>query len=246
MINSVHVPYRQISEDQKTQYAQNDGQCHEKTGYTVEEPEESPETDDGHGGPYRRYTVGIEPAEYDGCCYGQRECPCPSAVRYLSDTFFCFHNLHVFGGNAIPGFRGFLAVRLHRQGFGKIPEPRARMIFPETVRPDLAGGNGRAATFAPRIGMASSFPFPAVPVLGNESVRVNPASKVTEASKATPFFPLNPLIRRVEPEEKSCSRCWSVSSLFRNLRYTVSPHPLLSQRALFSLTMMCPFCIWDR
>ena len=163
MINSVHVPYRQISEDQKTQYAQNDGQCHEKTGYkyaqndgqchektgyTVEEPEESPETDDGHGGPYRRYTVGIEPAEYDGCCYGQRECPCPSAVRYLSDTFFCFHNLHVFGGNAIPGFRGFLAVRLHRQGFrsrfqglscspppqarfsGKIPEPRARMIFP--------------------------------------------------------------------------------------------------------------------
>ena len=47
MINSVHVPYRQISEDQKTQYAQNDGQCHEKTGYTVEEPEESPETDDG-------------------------------------------------------------------------------------------------------------------------------------------------------------------------------------------------------
>ena len=54
MINSVHVPYRQISEDQKTQYAQNDGQCHEKTGYTVEEPEESPETDDGPGGPYER------------------------------------------------------------------------------------------------------------------------------------------------------------------------------------------------
>ena len=125
MINSVHVPYRQISEDQKTQYAQNDCQCHEKTGYTVEEPEESPETDDGHGSPYRRYTVGIEPAEYDGCCYGQRECPCPSAVRYLSDTFFCFHNLHLFGGNAIPGFRGFLAVRLHRQGFRrKIPERR--------------------------------------------------------------------------------------------------------------------------
>ena len=128
MINSVHVPYRQISEDQKTQYAQNDGQCHEKTGYTVEEPEKSPETDDGHGGPYRRYTVGIEPAEYDGCCYGQRECPCPSAVRYLSDTFFCFHNLHLFG--AIPGFRGFLAVRLHRQGFREKYRSAARMIFP--------------------------------------------------------------------------------------------------------------------
>lgn len=54
MINSMYVPYRQISEDQKTQYAQNDGQCHEKTGYTVEEPEESPETDDGPGGPYER------------------------------------------------------------------------------------------------------------------------------------------------------------------------------------------------
>ena len=54
MINSVHVPYRQISEDQKTQYAQYDGQCHEKTGYTIEEPEEPPETDDGPGGPYER------------------------------------------------------------------------------------------------------------------------------------------------------------------------------------------------
>lgn len=89
-------------------------------------------------------------------------------------------------------------------------------------------------------GWLHHFLFLPFPFLGNESVRVNPASKVTEASKATPFFPLNPLMSRVEPEEKSCSRCWSVSYLFRNLRYTVSPHPLLSQRALFSLTMMCP------
>lgn len=113
----MYVPCCQISEDQKTQDAQEDGQCHEQAGYTVEEPEESPETDDGHGGPYRRYAVCIEPAENDGCRDGQREGSCPSAARYLSDTFFCFHNLHVFGGNAIPGFRGFLAVRLHRQGF---------------------------------------------------------------------------------------------------------------------------------
>ena len=119
MINSVHVPYRQISEDQKTQYAQNDGQCHEKTGYTVEEPEESPETDDGHGGPYRRYAVGIEPAEYDGCCYGQRECPCPSAVRYLSDTFFCFHNLHLFGGMPFPVSGAFLQSASTGKVFGK-------------------------------------------------------------------------------------------------------------------------------
>ena len=89
-------------------------------------------------------------------------------------------------------------------------------------------------------GWLHHFLFLPFPFLGNESVRVNPASKVTEASKATPLFPLNPSMSRVEPEEKSCSRCWSVSSLFRNLRYTVSPHPLLSQRALFSLTMMCP------
>src|SRR5699024_11729318 len=94
----------------------------------------------------------------------QRECPCPSAVRYLSDTFFCFHNPHVFGGNAIPGFRGFLAVRLHRQGFREKYRSLGRgRFFPETVRPDLAGGNGRAATVAPRIGMASSLPSPAVP-----------------------------------------------------------------------------------
>ena len=118
MINSVHVPYRQISEDQKTQYAQNDGQCHEKTGYTVEEPEESPETDDGHGGPYRRYAVGIEPAEYDGCCYGQRECPCPSAVRYL------WRECH-------SRFQGLSCSPPPQARFsGKIPEPRARMIFP--------------------------------------------------------------------------------------------------------------------
>ena len=149
MINSVHVPYRQISEDQKTQYAQNDCQCHEKTGYTVEEPEESPETDDGHGSPYRRYTVGIEPAEYDGCCYGQRECPCPSAVRYLSDTFFCFHNLHLFGGNAIPGFRGFLAVRLHRQGFRGKYRNASEDDFPRNLQgPTLRVETGGSATFA--------------------------------------------------------------------------------------------------
>ena len=93
MINSVHVPYRQISEDQKTQYAQNDGQCHEKTGYTVEEPEESPETDDGHGGPYRRYAVGIEPAEYDGCCYGQRDLFFPVFIFFHKKTLsFLFFN----------------------------------------------------------------------------------------------------------------------------------------------------------
>ena len=51
------------------------------------------------------------------------------------------------------------------------------MIFPETVRPDLAGGNGRAATFAPRIGMASSFPFPAVPVFGERECQGEPGVK---------------------------------------------------------------------
>ena len=66
MINSVHVPYRQISEDQKTQYAQNDCQCHEKTGYTVEEPEESPETDDGHGSPALNLLKMIQEPGYDG------------------------------------------------------------------------------------------------------------------------------------------------------------------------------------
>ena len=63
MTKPVYVPCCQISEDQKTQDAQEDGQCHEQAGYTVEEPEESPETDDGYGSPYGRYAVCIDPAK---------------------------------------------------------------------------------------------------------------------------------------------------------------------------------------
>ena len=44
-------------EDQKIQDAQDDGERHKNTGYPVEEPEQSPETHDGHGCPYGGYAV---------------------------------------------------------------------------------------------------------------------------------------------------------------------------------------------
>ncbi len=136
--------HRQISEDQKTQYAQNDGQCHQKAGYTVEEPEESPETYDGH----RMVHTGDIPWEYSQpnmmAAVWPMQCPCPSAVPFAIFLIrFVFITSWFNQGTVFSGFRARMQYRLHRQGFGKIPEPRARMIFPRNRgRPDLAGGNG--------------------------------------------------------------------------------------------------------
>ena len=66
------------------------------------------------------------------------------------------------------------------------------------------------------------------------------ASKVTAASNGTPFFPLNPLMSLVVPEEKSCSRWVSVSSLFRIRRNTSSPHPSWSHLATLERRMIFP------
>ena len=88
--------------------------------------------------------------------------------------------------------------------------------------------------------MASSFPFPAVPVFGERECQGEPGVKGDRSVEGHTLLSLESLDEPCGPEEKSCSRCWSVSSLFRNLRYTVSPAPFMSQRALFSLTMMCP------
>lgn len=118
-IKSVYVPCCQISEDQETQNAQENGQCHEQAGYTVEELEDSSETYNGHGGPYGRYAVCIEPAENNGCCYGQREGLCPPATRYLFDMFFCFHNLPVLVGIPFPFSGGFLQSASTGKGFGE-------------------------------------------------------------------------------------------------------------------------------
>ena len=107
-IKSVYVPCCQISEDQETQDAQENGQCHEQAGYPVEEPEDSSETYNGHGGPYGKYAVCIEPTENDGCRDGQREGLCPPAACYLFDMFFCFHNLPVLVGIPFPFSGGFL------------------------------------------------------------------------------------------------------------------------------------------
>ena len=81
------------------------------------------------------------------------------------------------------------------------------------------------------VDFASFFFPPFVAVLGKEKVILWLLSKESIASNVFPFFPLNPLINLVEPEEKSCSRCWSVSSLFKNLRNTSSPHFSLSHFA---------------
>jgi hypothetical protein len=76
--------------------------------------------------------------------------------------------------------------------------------------------------------------------LGKESFRLKLSSKVSAASKEHPFLPLKPLISRVEPDEKSCSRCRSVSSLFRKRRNTSSPHPSRSHFATLDFTTTLP------
>ena len=114
-VSSISLP-GQTSENQETQDAQDDGERHEETGYPVEEPERSPETHDGHGGPYGGYAVRVKPAEHDDCRDGQCGCPCPPVGGYLPDSFFHFHNLHVLR-ECHSRFRGIPADRFHGQGF---------------------------------------------------------------------------------------------------------------------------------
>ena len=120
----------QISEDQKTQDAQDDGERHENTGYPVEEPEQSPETHDGHGCPYGGYAVRIKPAERDGGCEGQCCRPCPPVAGYFPDFFFRFHNLHVLW-ECHSRFRGLSCRPPPQARFsGENTGAPARMIFP--------------------------------------------------------------------------------------------------------------------
>lgn len=107
------------SEYQAAEDAEKYRRRYQKAGDFIEEPEESPETDDGYGGPYGRYAVCIEPAENDGCRDGQREGSCPSAARYLFDVFFCFHNLHVLVGMPFPFSGAFLQSASTGKVFGK-------------------------------------------------------------------------------------------------------------------------------
>ena len=77
--------------------------------------------------------------------------------------------------------------------------------------------------------------------LGNESVTLYSLSNVRAASNAVPFLPLKPLMSLVVPEEKSCARCRSVSSLFRKRLKTSSPQPSLLHLASFCRRMIFPF-----
>lgn len=76
---------------------------------------------------------------------------------------------------------------------------------------------------------------------GNTRVTLYSLSKASEASKAFPFLPLNPFISRVVPEENSCPKCWSVSSLFRNRLKTSRPQSSLLHLATFGRMRICPF-----
>lgn len=50
----------QIAEDAEQYH-----RCQQEAGNPVNEPEESPETDDGYSRPYRRYASCVEVAEHD-------------------------------------------------------------------------------------------------------------------------------------------------------------------------------------
>ena len=66
------------------------------------------------------------------------------------------------------------------------------MIFPRNrLRPDLAGGNGRAATFAPRIGMAPSFLL--FPVFGERKCQGEAGVKGDRSVESHAFLPLESL-----------------------------------------------------
>lgn len=82
--------------------------------------------------------------------------------------------------------------------------------------------------------------FPPFLGLGNTRVTLYSLSKASEASKAFPFLPLKPLISLVAPDENSCPKCWSVSSLFRKRRKTSRPHSLLLHLATFGRIRIFP------
>ena len=54
------------------------------------------------------------------------------------------------------------------------------------------------------------------------------------ASNEFPFFPLNPFISLVLPEDSNCSKCPSESFLFKNRLNTIRPQDALSHRAVFA------------
>jgi hypothetical protein len=117
---------RILSGYEKTEDAEKYGRSHQKAGYPVEKPEESPETHDGYRSPHGGYSPCVHITEHDEGGNAQCDNPYPSARFNLSDTFLCFHDILVLTGEAVvSNFKGRDADRLHWQGFrGKIPERR--------------------------------------------------------------------------------------------------------------------------
>ena len=142
--------------------------------------------------------------------------------------------------HVISNFGGRRADRLHRQGFRGKYRSGARMIFPETCKARPCRWKRAVPLPLPaELEWRDHLPFAPLG-LGKESFRLKLSSKVSAASKEHPFLPLKPLISRVEPDEKSCSRCRSVSSLFRKRRNTSSPHPSRSHFATLDFTTTLP------
>ena len=110
----------------KTEYAEKYGRSHQKAGYPVEEPEESPETHDGYRSPHGGYAPCVHITEHDEGGKAQCDGPYPSVRLNLVDIFPCFHDIPVLTGETVfSNFTGRDAYRLHRQGFRrKIPERR--------------------------------------------------------------------------------------------------------------------------
>ena len=117
---------RILSGYEKTEDAEKYGRSHQKAGYPVEEPEESPETHDGYRSPHGGYAPCVHITEHDEGGNAQCDGPYPSVRLNLSDIFPCFHDILVLTGETVvSNFKGRDADRLHRQGFrGKIPERR--------------------------------------------------------------------------------------------------------------------------
>lgn len=109
---------RILSGYQKTEDAEKYGRGHQKAGYPVEEPEESPEAHDGYRRPHGGYSPGIHITEHDEGGSTQRDEAYPSVRFNLLDTCSCFHDITVLTGETVfSNFKGRDAYRLHRQGF---------------------------------------------------------------------------------------------------------------------------------
>ena len=113
----------------------------------------------------------------------------------------------------------------------KIPERSEDDFCPYRQAPALTVEKGAART-SPPYRMTAGYLVPRAAFLsGKASVTLKSLSNTSMASKALSFFPLNPFISFVLPDDSSYPTSPSVSSLFRKRRKMISPHEGLSHLA---------------